>query len=339
LNSDPRDEALLDIALAVAEGGEISWDDVRTQLPPEDAAVVNALQSVNRLATARRSLTNPQPVAFSRWGHLTILGSRQRGTRTDYAARDDALGREVILTLVGPLEGDEALTEQLLTNARLRTRVTHPNVARLYGADYVHDHVGYWVERVHGRSLAEIVASGGRFGAAHACEIVTEMCGAVAAVHDAGVADGAIVATNIVEAGDHFVLLPSLCALVGTDAERPTNNRPDVTAACSPAADVIGLANLLHFLLTGREVDAPIDSSALRDQLLQIRTDIREPIATVLTNALSADSRHRYGTAKALQQAISHASSDRLGATEWAIGFLVTTLVMLLLLWYAFATR
>jgi hypothetical protein len=329
LNSEPRDEALLDIALAVADGGEISWHDVRTQFPPEDAAVVSALQAVSHLTTARRSSVDPPPVTLTRWGHLTILGSSQHGSRTHYAARDDALGREVILTLIGPLDGDAALTEQLLSNARVRTRVIHPNLVTLYGADYVHDRVGYWGEHVHGRSLAEIVASGAWFGTAPACEIVAAMCRAVAAVHEAGLADGGVAAANIVEAGDRFVLLPSLCVAAAGDAER----------SCSPKRDVVDLANLLHFLLIGRDIQVPTDSAALSDQLLQSRPDIREPIATVLTNALSTDSRHRYGTAKELEAAIALASRDTLGATEWTIGFVVTGLVMLLLLWYALATN
>ena len=327
MSSDPTGDALLAIAMTVADGGDIEWSTVRGQVQPTDTAIIDALQVVSELAARRRADAIQQPFVPARWGHLTILGVAANGGHTRYVARDDALGREVILTLFGPLDGDVELTELLLRRARLRAHVSHPNLAALYGADYVHDRVGFWAEHVDGRSLAEVVASGGRFGVQRACEIVATVCDAVGAIHAAGIANGGVSADHIVETPDRLVLLASVCADRG----------PLMAPSCSPEADVTALGRLLYFLLTGDSSQINL-STTLVSELRQVRPDVSSPLVAVLINALSIDSHRRYPSAVELGRAIRAAASDRLGAIEWTIGVIATALVALMLLWYAFAT-
>jgi hypothetical protein len=329
LTNDPRDDALIDIALAVANGGDVSWNDVRAQLTTDDLAVVDALQTVSRLALARRPPSDAAPFTPTRWGHLSILGVSRRGDETQYAARDEAFGREVVLTLIGPLEGDIVRTEQALQRARLRTRIAHPHLAAVYGADYAQDRVGYWSEHVAGPSLAEIVAGGGRFSVGEACQIVVAMCGAVAAVHTAGLSDGGVTASNIVKAGERFVLLASVCWRVDGDARPP----------CATENDITDLGALLYFLLTGIHVEKAADPVSVADSLHRVRPDVRPALVTVIGTCFSGQPTSRFATATELEQAMTAAMSDRPVTAEWVIGFVVTALVVLLLLWYAYVVR
>jgi len=67
LSNDPNDDALLDIALAVADGGVIPWEEVRERLASENAGAVDALQAVSRLTLARRSPSDSTLAVPSRW--------------------------------------------------------------------------------------------------------------------------------------------------------------------------------------------------------------------------------------------------------------------------------
>jgi hypothetical protein len=191
--------------------------------------------------------------------------------------------------------------------------------------------VGYWAERVEGRSLAEIISSGTRYGVNQACLLVTAISGAVDALHGAGLSNGGISAAHVVESTDkRVVLLPSVCVSgqLGTNLLSP----------CTPAVDILDLGALLVLLLTGIQVQQPFEP-ALLDRVRQIRPDVRPPLIAVLGRSLSGDAQHRFSSAIEFEHAIRMAMVDGPVTKEWVIGFVVTTLVMLLLVWYALATH
>lgn len=321
MSDEPADDTLLDIALAVADGSDVSWAAVREQAPAGDAAVIDALEAVSRLA--RRPSSEPDPMALSRWGHLHIIGVSHRGDETRYAARDEALGREVVLTLVGPLHGDAAATEVLLDQARRRTRVTHPNLAEVFGADYSQDRVGYWAEHVDGRSLAEIVASGGRYSVTRACRIVETLCAAVGALHDAGLSNGGVFAAQVVETEPRGVVLSPSMGLRDGALE----------------TDIFDLGALLLFLLTGLPARRSDEPAALALRIRQSRPDLQPRVIAVIEQCLAGEPSRAFSSARDLANAIRTASTDAPVTAEWVIGFGVTALVMLLLLWYALSVK
>ena len=57
LSNEPNDDALIDIALAVADGGEIPWEEVRERLDSENAGVADALRAVSQPVVPRPSIT------------------------------------------------------------------------------------------------------------------------------------------------------------------------------------------------------------------------------------------------------------------------------------------
>ena len=328
LSNDPNDDALLDIALAVADGGVIPWEEVRERLASENAGAVDALQAVSRLTLARRSPSDSTLAVPSRWGHLNILGSLPTDGAAQYIARDDALGKPVILTLIGPVHGDAQLTERLLQQARLRTRISHPHLAAVYGADYAQDRIGYWSEHIDGRSVADIVSSGGRYGVSQACHVVATLSGAVGALHRAGLSNGGISAGQVIESADErIVLLPSICVQSLAEAGSPPT--------CTPEADILGLGSLLLLLLTGISVSQPPEPAVLSERVRESRPDVRPSVIAVIQKCFSSDPQFRFSSTADLERAIGMAITEGPVTAEWVIGFVVTTLVILLLLWYA----
>src|SRR4029453_7602590 len=103
---------------------------------------------------------------------------------TWYRARDAGLSRDVSLLLAGPLGGDPAAVERLLRHARAQTQLHHPHIPSVLGPDSAHDHVGLWMESLHGPTLEEWVRTRGPLQAGEAAAIVADLCGAVGAFYD-----------------------------------------------------------------------------------------------------------------------------------------------------------
>jgi hypothetical protein len=319
---DREDDPLLEIALAVADGNQLSWELLRQQVSAEDAAVLDALRGVRSLVSSRPT-ADPRLTAPHRWGHLTVLGVAGPGASPRYFARDENAGREVLLTLIGPLDGDAHRTNELLQRARRRASISHPNLASVYGADYSQDRVGFWAERLTGRSLEDIVAAGTTYGVIEACHIVAALCGAVAALHDADLANGGISPGDIFETPRGPVLQASL------------STEPHSARGRAIERDLFDLGALLVLLLSGNMIREPVDPAAVVDRLKGRRPDVAPSVLSVIGRGLSPDVHQRYGTARQLEAAISDATRESPLTTEWVIGFSVTAAAVTVLLAYA----
>ena len=120
-----------------------------------------------------------------------------------YRATDQKLQREVALKLLPSPDPDRVLKE-----ARLLARVRHPNVVAVYGADYLENRVGIWMELVKGHTLEELLRTHGLFGAREAALVGLDLCRALAAVHRAGLMHGDVKAHNVMrEEGGRTVLM------------------------------------------------------------------------------------------------------------------------------------
>jgi serine/threonine protein kinase len=161
------------------------------------------------------------------------------------------------------------------------------------------------MELVRGRSLDDIVRADGPIAADAAARIGADLCGAVAAVHAAGLLHRDIKAQNVVREDSGRVVLMDFGAGEEMTAARPTLAgtplylAPEILAGgqASVASDVYSLGVLLFYLLTGKypvhaesvEALKAAHSSGARRSLLDVAPRIAKPLARIVDRALAPD--------------------------------------------------
>ena len=195
------------------------------------------------------------------WGHLRVLECIGRGAFGEvYRAWETRLDREVALKLLRA-HVDDASPPSVIEEGRLLARVRHPNVVTIHGAERIDGRIGLWMEFVKGRTLEQALREGTRFTEQEVARIGVELCGAVSAVHAAGLVHRDIKAQNVMMAEDARLVLMDF----GTGLElrsasetpvagTPLYLSPEVLAG-GPAtvqSDVYSIGVLLYHLLTNR---------------------------------------------------------------------------------------
>lgn len=321
---------------AVADGSRIDWialeaaamNDThrRRLLHLSVVARVAALTQGNRPLHERepggqRPPAVRQPV--KRWGHLLLLEKIAEGTYADvYRGRDVWLDAEVAVKLLRRRSAEDLPVVRLLTEARALARVRHQHVVAIHGANIQDGRAGLWMEFIHGRTLEELLLSHGPFDARDAVRIGLHVCGAVSAVHDAGLVHGDIKADNVMqEAGGRVVLtdfgagqLAGRARLDRPRAGSPLYLAPEVLngGQTSIFSDIYAVGVLLHRLVIE---SFPVNASSLDElraahgrgeyhDLRAARPDLPDPFVAVVTRALNAEPSARYPTARAMGEAL-----------------------------------
>ena len=283
---------------------------------------------------------DPRP-ALTRWGSLEIRRQLGRGSfGVVYRAWDPQLAREVALKIVSQdLSADRAASADILAEARRLASVRHANVVTVYGADSSEGSIGLWMELLEGRTLRQLVAERGVFGASEALAAGIDVCSAVAAVHNAGLVHRDIKADNIMrETGGRIVLMDFGCGAGRTDrllretmAGTPPYWAPEILEG-QPATvrtDVYSIGVLLFYLLTRRYPVAGATTEELqqrhrdgtRERLDDARPDVPAALVGVIERAIDPDPQRRPATAGELRAALVAASewlpaSAMLGSVE-----------------------
>ena len=331
--ADP--ERLLDnIASSIADGAVVDWEQPVDRLSARERRVLGHLRLIDSLATVYRTLppepdcdpaddplARPEPPG-PRWGRLILLDRIGQGASGDvFRAWDVDLQREVALKLLHVDGGSDASANaRLLGEARRLARVSHPHVIHVYGAERHEERIGLWMELVRGRTLDEIVQADGPLPAADAAAMGADLCGAIAAVHAAGLLHRDIKAQNVIRDDTGRVVLMDFGtgdeiasarpALAGT----PLYLAPEILAGgpATPASDVYSLGVLLFHLVSGRypvlanSVEGLTEAhrAGLRLHLKDAAAGIPQGFARVVERALAADPSHRYASATDMDQAL-----------------------------------
>ena len=330
MTTEPERARWLALAARIADGDPIAWDAEGVEHEP-DRELLGALQLLDIIASAKRRIQETASLDLAQWGHLTILEPVATGASwVRCRAADPGLG-EMTLLLAGPLDGDPTAVERLLRHARAQTRLHHPNLPTVYGADYAQDRVGVWSEWNAGQTLEQIVPAHGPLGASEAATIVCALAGAVDAFHQAGLVHGAVAPGSVTRSPDGRVvlavsLLPPL--------PRDFHLAPEILAGAPPAptSDVYGMGLTLHYLATGRY---PSRSSAAQDAP-RLTSGVPRALAPILDRALAVDPAGRYATVAEFEAAVRRAIRREGPGRDWMIGFAIAALVvglMLLLAW------
>lgn len=315
-SDDARLEA---VAAAILDGTPVDWDAADSDAAPPVRPFLRHLKAIAAIADAQRS---EMP---DTWGPLRLLERIGQGAFGDvYRAWDPRLDREVALKL---MPADRASFDQLGTSiieeGRLLARVRHPSVVTIYGAERIDDRVGIWMEYVDGRTLHQLVVEESRrFSPSEVARLGQTLCGAVAAVHAAGLLHRDIKAQNVMVGGEGRVALmdfgaggelraPSDAAVAGT----PLYLAPELlTGAGNPTvqADIYSTGVLLFFLLTGSYPVVGNDLEALRTahrrgerrSLKALRPDVPSALRRVVERAIDPDPARRYPSAASLAAAL-----------------------------------
>ena len=189
----------------------------------------------------------------------------RRGSHRLYEADDLVLGRTVAIEIS---EDATALRREAKALAQVRT----PAVPAVYGLGW-HRGLGYLaLERITGSTLAELIDAPGWRHLGEVVATITPLAEALAAIHAAGMAHGALTAGSVIRCADERVVISDFGAVVA-----PPTAAPD---------DVRAFAALTYQLFIGEPPAGRADVAALRP-------DVPFSLADLLQACLAPEPRDR----------------------------------------------
>jgi serine/threonine-protein kinase len=310
-----------DLIESVADGRPVDWEARARHADPGQRRAIRHLRLVADVAAMHRTAGDDSPLdpptvaapsspALSQWGHLALVERIGEGAFGEvYRARDSWLDHEVALKLLKPGAHPTAGAVRILGEARALARVRHHNVVTVHGADQHEGRVGLWMELVRGRTLAQIVAAQGPFGAREAGGIGQDVCRALAAVHAEGLIHKDVKAQNVMRASGGRIVLMDFGA-----GHTPIYLAPETLAGrdATVASDVYAVGVLLYFLVTAR---FPVNATSAtelqaahargeRRRLTDQRADLPDEFVAVVERALDSDPARRYASAGEMLEAL-----------------------------------
>ena len=331
---DPR---LIDHAMRLAEHQAVDWE--RASVSGGGEGVHDTLERLRELESVAQAFrAAPRPEGFA-WGPLRAIECLGRGASGEvWRAWDPALQRDVALKL-RPTSGRSAT--RWLAEARRLARVRHPHVVAVHGADVHEGRAGLWMDLVRGRTLEQCLETFGPLGAREAAGIGVELCGALAAVHAAGLVHGDLKAANVLREGlpagerdlgsgatgaGHVWLMdfgsahePS--AVPSDSAHTPVYAAPEILAGGEPSVrgDIYALGVLLFRLVTARFPAEAETVAALREVLARgetrslrsLRPDLPAAFVQAVERSLAIDPARRFAECGELERALGAATIER----------------------------
>lgn len=142
-------------------------------------------------------------MAFKPLGKYERLEELGRGTYgTVYLAKDTKLGRQVALkVMTGQVDDPKAYFDE----ARLLTRLNHPNIVQVHSADEIDGEFVIDMERVPGQSLRDVLRQDDPLPVERALHIIAQVLNALAHAHENHVTHRDIKPANILLTRDDLV--------------------------------------------------------------------------------------------------------------------------------------
>lgn len=269
-----------EVAEAIADAEPVDWPACESS-PAWPAVQIDGLRRVEAVAAAFRTAAaapldtegnSTQPPPLFVWGPLEVFDRLGEGSFGEvFRARDPMLQRDVALKLHHRDDRRRlAVRSDFIGEARRLARVRHPNVVVVHGADEHDGRIGLWLDLIDGCTLTKLVRQGSPLSSGEATAIAMDLCGAVAAVHAAGLVHGDIKPSNVMrERGGRIVLMDFGAGIdlspdvpAGPVCGTPAVMAPEILRgdAPTPASDLYSLGALLYFLLTG---SYPVEAKTL----------------------------------------------------------------------------
>jgi serine/threonine protein kinase/tetratricopeptide (TPR) repeat protein len=289
-------------------------------------------------------------------GRFRILSELGRGGMgIVYLAHDENLRRAVALKLLSPsLSRKDERTRRFLREARSAASVTHPNLATIYDVGEVEGNIFIAMERVEGRTLRKVLASG-RPSLEQAIDIATQILAGLAKAHLAGIIHRDLKPDNIMLTDDGVVKLLDFGLAkrhdggaggsepdVGAPEDAPESAPRDTgenqllgtpgymspeqvrNGSLDPRSDIFAFGVVFYEMLAGQrpfrgQSHADLASAILRDtprRLGELRPEVPQELERLVERCLEKDPARRYPSSGAL--AIALAQLDLVGAARFA---------------------
>lgn len=222
---------------------------------------------------------------------------------------------------------DDATVQRFLREARVLTRIAHPNIVGVFDFGETADGCLYLVmELLRGQTLDFALALAGPFSARRTCEIGLQLCSALVAAHAHGVVHRDLKPANIyllAEIGDSVKVLdfglaktadaPSELTYVGAVIGTPLYMAPETIHhnAADPRSDLYALGCILHELLVGAppfsgESTAVVLARQLEDEPAPLPEHVPETLRLLVHALLAKDPAHRPGNALTVCALLEH---------------------------------
>lgn len=178
-----------------------------------------------------------------------------------YLARDEELQRPVAIKILAEQFGsDESIRARFLREARLASRLSHPNVVQVYDAGEARGRLFIVMEHVPGSTLAAC----GKLASGDAVGLVVQACAGLQHAHDAGLVHRDVKPANLLLREDGVLKITDFGIAHAADTTQLTKQgtvlgtaaylAPEQAAGetVGAAADTYSLGAVLYDLLTGR---------------------------------------------------------------------------------------
>jgi serine/threonine protein kinase len=266
----------------------------------------------------------------------------QGGMGAVYRATQHSVGRDVALKVVRPdLFADPTVIKRFLREAKLASRLTHPNAVAVVDFGQTTDGLFYLVmELLDGDTLDKVLKQDGRLSPERAINIASQICDALDGAHELEIVHRDLKPGNVMllpgAAGRDLVkvmdfgLAKSLSgdagsqsvtrsgAMLGTPAFMP----PELAVGREADArtDLYSLGCILYVMLSGR---LPFVADTLHDLVNKHATETPPPLpatppalAAVVMRLLAKDPDDRYATADQTHHALEIARRGRPASIE-----------------------
>ena len=201
-----------------------------------------------------------------------LVGSRYRlereigrgGMGVVYLAQDQQLDRSVAIKYLGTMtEGSDAFQQRFQREAKAAARVNHPNVTAIYDIGATHGETFIVMEYVDGISLHKYICEKGVVNPREAVNLIVQACGALSAIHEAGIIHRDIKPENFLISKGGMVKLTDFGLAKADDMRLTRGNMVMGTPAYMPPeqaqgnnadarSDLYSLGLVLYEMLVGR---------------------------------------------------------------------------------------
>jgi serine/threonine-protein kinase len=277
-----------------------------------------------------------RPRRLGRYEIEALIGAGAMGHV--YRARDPAVGRPVAIKTVKPEHADRPrvaeYVQRFQREARAAGALNHPNIVSVYdvGEDFL------VMELLEGVDLAEHLERNGPFELPEAIALFASVADAIDTAHASGVIHRDLKPANIMLLADGRPKLmdfgvarleSSAMTRTGEVLGSPSYMSPEQVAGrqVDTRADVYSLGVVLYQALTGQR---PFQGDTITTVIFRVvnepapsprhwRPDLPEALDGVFEKALAKDPADRFGSARALVEAIANAAGVELADFSPAI--------------------